>query len=74
MRAAREKTRLTQGQAAAAWGISHRSLKRWEAGHGLPKGDNLNKLFTVFRSLDMELPSLEISARSTESPKRSSKK
>ena len=38
LKAAREKQGLSQSQAAAAWGISVRTLQNWEADHQTPQG------------------------------------
>jgi len=41
---ARAKAKLSQSQAAEAWGVNLRSLQGWEIGASAPSGQNVAKL------------------------------
>jgi len=49
IKAARQRSGLSQSQAAAAWGIKLDALQGWEQGRNKPNAENLLKLLPTLQ-------------------------
>lgn len=47
IKAARERLKLSQSQAAKAWGVPVKSLQNWEQNRSSPQGKTLERLWSV---------------------------
>ncbi|MDR1296549.1 MAG: helix-turn-helix domain-containing protein [Deltaproteobacteria bacterium] len=48
IKAARETLRLSQSEAAEAWGIPLQRLKSWEQGRRAPRPETLDRLWDIW--------------------------
>lgn len=60
MLAARNKTRLTRGQAAEKIGVTYQSIWLWETDQKIPNAANLRDLVRTYRDLGVDITMDEV--------------